>query len=170
MSDSLWPHGLQHARLPCPSPTLGACPNSCPLSQWCHPPMSSSIAPFSSSTQSFPTSGSFPMSQLFAQHNQSIPWSFRVSISPSNEYSVLVFFRNDWFDLLAVQGTFKSLLQDHSSKASILQCSTFFMIQLSHLYMTTGNGDLEATPSTWIAPSNPAIPKIQGPSVSPCMV
>ena len=76
----------------------------------------------------------------------------------------------DWFDLSTVQGTLKSLLQDHSSKASILQRSTFFMIQHSHLYMTTGNGDLEATPSTWIAPSNPAITKIQGPGVSPGMV
>ena len=65
--------------------------------------------------------------------------SFSLNISPSNEYSVLISFRIDWFDLLAVQGTFKSLLQHHSSKASILQCSTFFMVQLSHPYMTTGN-------------------------------
>ena len=97
-------------------------------------------------------------------------WSVSFTISSSNEYSGLIFFRNDWFDLLAVQGTFKSLLQDHSSKASILQCSTFFMIQLSHLSMTTGNGDLEATWSTWIAPSNPAIAKVQGLRVSPCTV
>ena len=68
------------------------------------------------------------MSQLFAQHNQSIPWSFRVSISPSNEYSVLVFFRNDWFDLLAVQGTLKSLLQHHSFKASKIKESIPFTI------------------------------------------
>ena len=90
--------------------------------------MSSSIAPFSSSTQSFPTSGSFPMSQLFAQHNQSFPWSFRVSISPSNEHSVLVSFRNDWFDLLAIQGTLKSLLQHHSFKASKIKESIPFTI------------------------------------------
>ena len=66
-------------------------------------------------------------------------WSFSLNISPSNEYSLLISFRIDWFDLLAVQGTFKSLLQHHSLKASILQCSTFFMAQLSHPYMTTGN-------------------------------
>ena len=65
-------------------------------------------------------------------------WSFSFSISPSNEYSGLLSFRIDWFDLLAVQGTLKSLLQHHSSKASVLQCSTLFMVQLSHLYMTTG--------------------------------
>ena len=97
-------------------------------------------------------------------------WSFSFSISPSNKYSGLIFFRIDWFELFAVQGTLNSLFQHHSLKASVLWCSAVFMVQLSHLYMTTGNGDLEATPSTWIAPSNPAIPKIQGPSVSPCMV
>ena len=72
MSDSLWPHGLQHARLPCPSPTSGACSNSCPLSQWCYPTLSSSVGPFSSSLQSFPASGSFLMSQLFTLCGQSI--------------------------------------------------------------------------------------------------
>ena len=66
-------------------------------------------------------------------------WSFSFNISPSNEYSVLISFRINWLDLLAVQGTLKSLLQHHSSKASVLQCSTLFMVQLSHLYMTTGN-------------------------------
>ena len=72
MSDSLWPHGLQHARLPCPSPTPRACSNSCPLSQWCHPTISSFAVPFSSHLQSFPASGSFPMSQFFASRDQSI--------------------------------------------------------------------------------------------------
>ena len=99
--------------------------------------LSSSVAPFSSCPQYFPASGSFPMSRLFASGGQSY-WSFSFSISPSNEYSQLISFRFDWFDLLAVQGTLKSLLQHHSSKASILQCSAFLMVQLSHPYMTTG--------------------------------
>ena len=91
--------------------------------------------PLSSHLQSFPRSGSFPTSQFFTSGGQSIG-SFRFSISPSNEYSGLISFRIDWFDLLAVQGTLKSLLQHHSLKASVLWCSTFFMVQLSHLYMT----------------------------------
>ena len=82
MSNSLWPHGLQHARLPCPSPTPGAYPNSCPSSWWCHPTISSSGIPFSSSLQSFPASGSFPMSQVFASGGQSIGAS--ESILPMN--------------------------------------------------------------------------------------
>ena len=72
MPDSLWPHGLQHARLPCPSSSLGVCSNSCPLSQWCHPTISSSVMPFSSCLQSFAASGSFPMSQLFTPCGPSI--------------------------------------------------------------------------------------------------
>ena len=83
MSDSLWPHGLQHARLPCPSPTPRACSNSCPLSQWCHPTISSSVVPFSSCLQSFPASGSFPMSQLFSSGGQSIGAS-AASVLPMN--------------------------------------------------------------------------------------
>ena len=133
MSDSLQPHGLQHARLPCLTPTPGAYSNSCPLSQWCHPTISSSVIPFSC-LQSFPASGSFPMSQLFASGGQSIGVSASTSVLPMNTQ----FFRMDWLDLLAVQGTLKSLLQHHSSKVSILRCSAFFSIQLSHLYMTTG--------------------------------
>ena len=105
MSDSLWPHGLQHTRLPCPSPAPGSCSNSCPLSWWCHPTILSSVVSFSSCLQSFPASGSFPMSQFFASGGQSI------GVSASNEYSGLVSFRMDWLDLLAVQGTLKSLLQ-----------------------------------------------------------
>ena len=132
VSDSLRPHGLQHARIPCPSPTPGAYSNSFPLSQCCHPRISSSVIPLSSCLQSFPESGSFQMSQFFASGGQSIG----VSASASNEYSGLISFRMDWMDLLAVQGTLKSLLQHHSSKTSILQCSAFFMIQLSHPYMT----------------------------------
>ena len=137
VSDSLQPHGLQHTRPPYLSPTPGACSNSCPLSRWCHPNISSSVIPFSSHIQSFPASGSFQMSQLFAS-GWSKDCSFSFSISPSKEYSGLISYTIDWFDLLAVQGTLKSLLQHHSSKASILQHSVFFMVQLSHPYMTTG--------------------------------
>ena len=99
---------------------------------------SSSVVPFSSCLQPFPASGSFPMNQFFASGGQNIYWSFSYSISPSSEYSGLISFRIDWFDLLAVQGTLKSLLQHHSSKTSILQCSAFFIVQLSHPYMTMG--------------------------------
>ena len=125
VSDSLWPHGLQHARLPCPSPIPGAYSNSCPLSRWCHPTISSSVVPFSSHLQSFLASGSFQMSWFFASGGQSI--GVRFSISSSNEYSGLISFRIDWLDLLAVQGTLKSLLQHHSLKASILRHSAFLI-------------------------------------------
>ena len=135
--DSLRPHELKHARPPCPSPTPGVHPNPCPLCQWCHLTISSSVIPFSSCPQSFPASGSFQMTQLFASGGQSIG-SFSFNICPSNEHPELISFRMDWLDLLAVQGTLKSLLQHHSSKASILQCSAFFIGQLSHPYMTTG--------------------------------
>ena len=129
-------HGLQHARLPCPSPAPETCSNSCPLSWCCQPTILSSVIPFSSHLQSFPASGSFPfpMRQFFASGDQ----SFSFSISPSNECSGLISFRMDWLDLLAVQGTLKSLLQHHSSKESVLWCSAFFVVQLSHPYMTTG--------------------------------
>ena len=136
MSDSLKPHGLQHARPPCPSPTPWIYSNSCPLIQWCHPTISSSVIPFSSCLQSFPESGSFKESVLHFRWSKY--WSFSFSISPSNEYSGFISFRMDWLDFLAVQGTLKSLLQYHSSKASILWQSDFFIVQLSHPYMTTG--------------------------------
>ena len=97
-----------------------------------HPTISSSVIPFSSCPQSFPASGSFPVSQLFASGGQSI------GVSASNEHPGLISFRMDWLDLLAVQGTLKNLLQHYSSKASILWCSDFLMVQLSHPYMTTG--------------------------------
>ena len=118
MSNSLWPHGLQHARLPCSSPSLGVCSNSHPLSRWCNPTISSSVGPFSSCLQSFLVSGSFPMKSALCIRWPKY-WSFSFSINPSNEYLGLISFRIDWFDL-AVQGTLKSLLQHHSSKASIL--------------------------------------------------
>ena len=137
VSNSLRPHGLQHARPPCPSPTPGVHPNSCPLSRWCYVTISSSVIPFSSCLQSFPASGSFSRSQFFCIRWPKY-WSFSFSTNPSNEYSGLISLRMDWLDLLAVQGTLKSLLQSHSSKASILRHSAFFLIQLSHPYMTTG--------------------------------
>ena len=128
VSNSLQPHGLKHMRPPCPSPTPGVDSNSCPWSQWCHSSISSSAIPFSSHLQSFPASGSFH-----------IRWpkyrSFSFSISPSNEYSGLVSFRTDWFDLFAVQGTlksspapqFKSII---SSVLSLLYCPIFTSVWL----------------------------------------
>ena len=137
VSDSLWPHELQHTRPPCPSPTPGVYSNSCPLSCWCHPTISSSVVPFSSHLQSFPASGSFSNESVLC-----IRWpkyrSFNFSISPSNEHPGMISFRMNWLGFLAVQGTLKSLLQHHSSKASILWCSAFFIVQLSHPYMTIG--------------------------------
>ena len=135
VSNSLWPYGLQHSRPPCPLPTPRACSNSCPLSQWCHPTVLSSVIPFSSCLQSFWAPRSFPMSQFFLLCGQSIGASASASVRPMKG---LISFRTDWLDLLAVQGTLKSLLQHHSSKASGLQHSAFFMAHLSHPYMTTG--------------------------------
>ena len=122
VSDSLWPHGRQAARLPCPLPSPGAYSNSCPSSQWCQPTISSSATPFSSCPQSCPASECFS-SESFLCIKWPNYWSF--SIHPSNEYSGLISFRIDWFDLLVVQGTLRSLLQYHSLKASILCCSAF---------------------------------------------
>ena len=137
MSDSSWPHELQHARPPCPPQTPRVYSNSCPSSWWCHPAISSSVVPFSSCPQSLPASGSFPISQLFASGGQRTE-SFSFSISPSSEHPGLISFRMDWLDLLAIQGTLKSLLQHHSSKASVFRHPAFFTAQLSHPYMTTG--------------------------------
>ena len=139
MSDSLRPHELQHSRPPCPSPSPGVHSDSMdsrPLSLWCHPAISSSVVPFSSCPESLPASESFTVSQLCMRRPRD--WSFSFSIIPSKEIPGLISFRMDWFNLLAVQGTLKSLLQHHSSKASILRHSAFFTVQLSHPYMTTG--------------------------------
>ena len=144
MFDSLWPHGLLHAWLSCPLPSPRVCSNSCPLSWWSHPTISSSAAPFSSCPQYFPGLESFPKTRLFTSGGPSIGASASASV-----LSGLVSFRIDWFDLLAVQGTFKSLLQHHSSKASILWRSAFFMVQLSHLYMTTGKTVALTVLTTW---------------------
>ena len=116
MSDSLRPHGLQHAKLPCPSLSPRVCSNSCPLSQWRHPTISSSVTSFSSCPQSFPASGSFIISWLFASGSQIIEASASASVFPVD--IELISFRIDWFDLLALQGILKSLLQYHNSKAS----------------------------------------------------
>ena len=126
VSDSLQPHGLQHARLPWPSSTPGVYSNSCFL---CRPLLLLPAIP--------PSIRVFSNESTFCMRWPKY-WSFSFSISPSNEYSGLISFRIDWFDLLAVQGILKTHLQHHSSKASILWCSAFFIVQLSHPYMTTG--------------------------------
>ena len=124
VSDSLKPRGLQHTRLLCPSPSPEVCSNLCPLSRRCHPTISSSVVPFSSCPQSFPASGSFS-SESALRIKWPKYWSFSFSISPSDEYSGLISFRMDWFDLLAVQGTLKILLQHHSLKAYGPFCTSF---------------------------------------------
>ena len=133
MSSSLWPRGLPHARPPCPSPTPRVYSNLCPSSQWCHPTISSSVVPFSSCPQSSPAKSESVLCIRWPTY-----WSFSFNISPSDEHSGLISFMIDWFDLLAVQGTLKSLPQHHSSKTSILWCSAFLIVQFSHPYMTTG--------------------------------
>ena len=134
VSNSLWPHGLQHARLPCPSPSPRALSNSCPLRTWCHLIL---CCPLLLLPSIFPSIRVFS-NELAVCIRWPKCWSFNFSISPSNDYSGLISFRVDWYDLFAVQGTLKSLLQHHSSKASILRHSAFLMVQLSHPYMTTG--------------------------------
>ena len=138
VSDSLQPHGLQHTRFPYPLLPPRVCSNSCPSSWWCYSTILSSAASFSFYLQSFPASGFFPVSQLFTSGGQSTGASASASVLPMNIQDWLISFRMDWLDLLAVQGTLKSLLQHHNSTESILRHSTFFMVQLSHLYMTTG--------------------------------
>ena len=130
MSDSLWPHELQHARPPCPSPTPGVYPNSCPSSRWCHPAISSSVIPFSSSPQSLPASGSFPMTQLFAWGGQSIGVSALAPVFSKNtqDWSPL-----EWTGWISLQS--KGLSRVFSNS---LRCSAFFTVQCSHPYMTTG--------------------------------
>ena len=134
VSNCLWLHGLWHTKLLCPSLSPGVCSNSCPWSQWCHSTISSSV---------FLLPSVVPSIRFFS--NESVLlirwpkyWSFSFSISLSSEYSGLISLRIDWFDFFAVQGTLWSLPQHHNLKASILQFSAFFMVQLSHPYMTTG--------------------------------
>ena len=127
VSDSLWPHELQHARPPCPSQTPEVYSVPCPSSRWCHPAISSSVVPFSSCPQSLPASGSFPMGQLFAWRWPKY-WSFSFSISPSNEHPGLISFRMDWLDLLAVQGTLKSLLTSWQIDGETMETVTDFIL------------------------------------------
>ena len=136
MSISLWPHGLQHTRPPCPSPALRV--YSCPLSRRCHPTVSSSVILFSSCPQSFPASGSFQVSQFFTSSGQSIGVSASASVLPMNTQDWSPLGWTGWISLQLLQGSLKSLLQHHSSKASIIHHSAFFIVQLSHPYMTTG--------------------------------
>ena len=125
VSDSLRPHGSQHARPPCPSPTPGVHSDSRPSSLRCHPAISSSVVPFSSCPPSLPASESFPMCQTLRMRWPKY-WSFSFNITPSNEHPGLISFRMDCLDLLAVQGLSRALLQHHSSKASILHHLAFF--------------------------------------------
>ena len=137
VSNSLRPHELQHTRPPCPSPTLGVHSNSCPSSQWCHPASSSLCRPLLLLPPIPPSIRVFSNEPTLHKWWPKY-WSFSFSISPSNEHLEVISFRMHWLDFLAVQGTLKSLLQHHSSKASILRCSAVFTVQLSHPYMTTG--------------------------------
>ena len=137
VSDSLRPHGLQHARPPCPSPTPGVYSNSCPLSQWCHPTHHILFLPLLLLPSIFPSIRVFSDESVLRIRWPKY-WSFSFSISPSNENSGLISFRMGWLHLLAVQGTLKSLLQHHNSKASILWHSAFYIVQFSHPYMITG--------------------------------
>ena len=136
VSDSFWHHGLQHARLLFPAPTPGAYSNSCPLSWWCHPTISS-CHPLLLLLSIFPSIRVFSNESVLLITRPKY-WSFSFNISPSIEYSGLISFRIDRLDLLVVQGTLKSLLQHYSWKTSILPRSAFFTVQLSHPYMTTG--------------------------------
>ena len=136
MSDTLWPHRLQHTRFPCPSPTPGACSNSRSLS----------VMPSNHLILCWPLlllPSILPSIRVFSNESalcirKPKYWSFSFSISLSKDYLGFISFRIDWFELLAVQGTLKSLLQHHRSKPLILQLSVFLMVELSHLYLTTG--------------------------------
>ena len=121
---TLRPYRLQHARIPFSSPAPVACFNSCPLSWWCHPTISSSVVPFSSSLQSFPASGSFPMSQFFTSGGQSVGTSALASVLPMNIQDWFPLGWTGWISLLS-KGLSRVFSNNHSSKASILRCSAF---------------------------------------------
>ena len=142
LSDSLWPHGLQHTRLLCLHLSPRVSSNSCPLNWWCSL-ITTSCCPLLLPPSIFPSIRVFSNESSLCNRWPKY-WSFSFSISPSNEYWGLIFFRMDWFDLLAVHGTFKSLLQHHNSKKSILQHSTFFMWS-THWTLTKENSHLRWT-------------------------
>ena len=148
MSNSLWPHGLQHTRLPCPPPTPGACSNSCPSSWWCHPTVSSSVTPFSSSLQSFPSSGFFPVSQFFASGGQSSGASASASVLPVNI--------QDWFPLgltglISLQSRGLSRVFSNTTVQKHQFFGTqLFMVQLSHPYMITEKKNIALTRWTFV--------------------
>ena len=134
---TLWPHAPQHARPPCPSPTPGVYLNSCPLSEWCHPNISSSVVPFSFCPQSFPASGSFQICQLFASDGKSIGVSASTSVLPTNTQDWSL----GWTGWISLKSKGLSRVFSNTSVQKhqlVLQCSGFFIVQLSHLYMTTG--------------------------------
>ena len=137
MCGSLWPHGLWHTKLPCPSLSSRVCSNSCRLSQWCHPTISSSIVPLSPCLLYFPASGSFPMCWLFASEGQSIGSSTSATVLPMNIQGWFPLGLTDLISLLS-KGLSRVFGTHNSSKASILWPSAFFMVQLKHLFMTTG--------------------------------
>ena len=137
VSDSLRPHESQHARPPCPSPTPGVYPNSCPLSQWCHPAISSSVVPFSSCPQSLPASGSFPMSQLLAWGGQSTGVSPSASVLPMNTQDWSPLGWTGWISLQS-KGLSRVFSNTTVQKHQFFWHSAFFTVQLSHPYITTG--------------------------------
>ena len=136
VSDSLWPHELQHARPPCSSPTPRFYSNSCPLSRWCYPTISSSVIPFSSCLQSFPASESFPVTQLFASGGQNTGVSASASVLPMNTQD----WSSVWTGWISLQSEGLSRVFSNTTvqKHQYFGCSAFFIVQLSHPYMTTG--------------------------------
>jgi len=144
VSNSLWPHGLQHARPPCPSPTPGVYSKSCPSSRWCHPTIPSSVVPFSSCLQSFPASGSFPRSPIFASGGQSIGASASV-----HECSGLIFFRMDWFSFI--------YLSIFNGRIFALQCVLLFCI---HQHESAVGIHISLPSSTFLTPHPPSHPSL----------
>ena len=136
MSTSIWPHGLQHTKVPCPSASPGVCSDSFPLSRWCYPITSSSVVPFSLCLQSFPASGSFPMSQLFPSGGQSIGVSASVSVLSMN---IQNWFPSEWTGWILLQSKGLSRVFSNTTVQKHQFFGTqFFIVQLSHPYMTTG--------------------------------
>ena len=148
MSDSLQPHGLQHTRLPCPTLTPRACSKSCASSRWYHPTISTSVVPFSSCPQSLPASGSFPMSQFFTSGGQTIGASASTSVLPMNIQDL---FPLGWMSWISLQSNGLSRVFSNTtvSKASILRCSAFFIVQISHPYMITRKKALTRQAFVW---------------------